>query len=120
MKIATTAPRTLNARFRGIGTMPALRRLLSHASKAETVTKNPNTTRAHTPTDMGDQYLKLRPVSPGVTSTIMCQNFHQLTPRSAVSRTGQITVVGKLTRNAMLAAGSSRGSPEHLLTGTTT
>ena len=94
--------------------IPAPRLLPSHESKADMVTKNPNTSKAHTPTDIGDQYLKLRLVSPGVTFTSMCQNFHQLAPRSAVSRIGQITVVGKLTMKAILAAGSSRGSPENL------
>src|SRR5690348_4138772 len=83
-----------------------------HASRKETATKKPKISSAHTPTDMGDQYLKLRPVSPGVTLTSMCQNLIQLTPRSAVSKMGQIAVAGPAMRNAMRAAGSSRGSPD--------
>ncbi len=51
---------------------------------------------AQAPTDIGDQYLKLRPVSPGVTSMSMCQNFDQLAPRSAVSRMGQKIKAAKL------------------------
>ncbi len=47
-----------------------------------------NTSSSHTPTDIGDQYLKFRPSLPGVTFTSMCQNFHQLAPRSAVRNTG--------------------------------
>ena len=34
----------------------------------------PNTTSAHAPTDIGDQYLKFRPASPGVVFHSMCQN----------------------------------------------
>ena len=86
----------LNTRFTAIGTMPPPLFLI-HASTADTVTKKPKARRAQTPTDIGDQYLKFRPISPGVTSTIMCQNFHQLTPRSAVSKIGQSNVAGKLT-----------------------
>ncbi len=76
----------------------ALRERLSstNASSADTATKKPNISSAQTPTDIGDQYLKLRPWSPGVTSTSMCQNFHQLAPRSVVRSTGQTSSVTKL------------------------
>src|SRR5256885_6997545 len=94
MKMATIAPMMLNALLTSIGMMPPPLFLIQ-ASTAETVTKKPKARRAQTPTDIGDQYLKFRPKSPGVTSTIMCQNFHQLTPRSAVSKIGQSNVADR-------------------------
>src|ERR1700680_2031996 len=92
------APTTLKARPIVAPSRPAGRppRSLTHVSSAETATKNPKTVRAHTPTDIGDQYLKFKPVSPGVTSTSMCQNLDQLAPRSAVNRIGQITIAARL------------------------
>src|SRR5260370_25179438 len=94
MKMATTAPTTLKARLITAGTRGLPRRSLNHASTADTKTKNPKTSSAQTPTDIGDQYLKLSEVSPGVTLTSMCQTRIQLTPRSAVSRIGQMSVAG--------------------------
>jgi hypothetical protein len=72
------------------------RRSRRNDSSAETAAKKPKIKSAQTPTDIGDQYLKLRPVSPGVTSTSMCQNFHQLAPRSVVRSTGHANRVTKL------------------------
>src|SRR3981081_456373 len=68
----------------------------TNASSADTVAKKPKTSRAQTPTDIGDQYLKLRHWSPGVSSISMCQNLGQPAPRSAVSSTGQTNSVIKL------------------------
>src|SRR5438445_13836867 len=107
MKIPSTAPTTLKTRFKNGGTRGLPRRSLGHASAAETNAKKPNTSSPHAPTDIGDQYLKLIPVSPGVTSTSMCQKRDQLTPRSAVRRMGHSTVATRLTENPILAAGSS-------------
>ena len=92
-----TAPTTLNTRFSSGGTKGRPRRSLNHASAADTKAKKPNTRSAHAPTDIGDQYLKLTALSPGVTSMSMCQKRGQLTPRSAVRRMGQTTVATKLT-----------------------
>src|SRR5437868_4963740 len=93
----STAPTTLNSRFSSGGTSGAPRRSLSHASAADTKANNPNARSAHAPTDIGDQYLKLSPETPGVTSTSMCQKRVQLAPRSAVRRIGQMTVATRLT-----------------------
>ena len=43
------------------------------ASRNDTVTKSPNATSAHAPTDIGDQYLKIGASWPGVVLTSMCQ-----------------------------------------------
>src|SRR5712691_11765812 len=75
MKRPRTAPTALNRRFRSIGTTR------TRESNAETVAKKPNTSSAHTPTDIGDQYLKFKPVWPGVTSMSMCQNRGRLVAR---------------------------------------
>src|SRR5215469_13510514 len=104
----------LKTRFKGPGRKGFPRRMLSHASTNDTNAKNPKIKRAQAPTDIGDQYLKLKLVCPGVTLTSMCQNLVQLSPRSAVRRIGQMTVAGKLTRNATRAAASSRASPDSL------
>src|SRR3982075_3052915 len=94
---ARTAPAVLNRRPATPPNGCARFRLSStYASRAETVTKNPRMNSAHAPTDIGDQYLKMGPVSPGVTSMSMCQNLNQLAPRSAVSRIGQTSKVAKL------------------------
>src|SRR5229473_70586 len=100
---AKTPPMTLNAWPKtppigrpGSPTVPRSRRSSTNDSSAETAAKKPKIKSAQTPTDIGDQYLKLRPVSPGVTSTSMCQNFHQLEPRSVVRSTGQTSRVTKL------------------------
>src|SRR5260370_16514140 len=92
MKMATAAPTTLKARLITAGTRGLPRRSLSHASTADRNTKNPKTSSAQTPTDIGDQYLKLSEDSPGVMLTSMCQKRIQLTPRSALSRIGQLNV----------------------------
>src|SRR5207302_51372 len=96
-KMPTAAPTTLNARLKTGGSTGLPRRSLSHASAADTNANTPNTSSPQAPTDIGDQYLKLSPVSPGVTSTSMCQKRVQLTPRSAVRRMGQMMVAGRLT-----------------------
>src|SRR2546427_12347990 len=111
MKMATIAPMMLNARLTTIGMMPPPLFLIQ-ASTAETVTNKPKSRRAQTPTDIGDQYLKLRPVSPGATSTIMCQNFHQLAPTPSVSAMGQISVAAGPTQNATRAASPSPASAD--------
>src|SRR5450759_1461639 len=67
------------------------RRSSTNDSKADTAAKTLNTTSAHTPTDIGDQDLKFRPWSPGVTLMSMCQNFHQLAARSVVRSTGPVS-----------------------------
>src|SRR4029077_14005211 len=112
MNRPSTAPTTLNARLRRRGTKGAPRRWLIHASTKEMKAKNPKTRSAQTPTDIGDQYLKFRLGSPGVTLTSMCQNLIQLTPRSAVKSNGHSNVAGPPMRNAPRAAASSRASPE--------
>src|SRR5260370_19412136 len=60
----------------------ALRERLSSTndSSADTVAKKPNTSNAQDPTDIGHQYLQVRPWAPGATSTSTCQNVHQLPP----------------------------------------
>src|SRR5712692_8561519 len=112
MKIPTSAPSTLKPRLIAIGTKGLPRLTLSHASTNDTKAKNPKSSSAQTPTDIGDQYLKLRLVWSGVTLTIMCQNLSQPAPRSTVSRIGQIAVAGPATRKLILAAASSRESPD--------
>ena len=77
---------TLSGPNRGGPSRP--RRSASQAPRAESPAKMLNTRSSHTPTDIGDQYLKFRPALPGVTFTSMCQNFHQPAPRSAVRSTG--------------------------------
>src|SRR5437762_5984406 len=64
MKMATIAAMMLDARLTTMGMMPPPLFLIQ-ASTAEPVTKEPNTRRAETPTDIGDQYLKLSTVAPG-------------------------------------------------------
>src|SRR5260370_1127948 len=80
---AKTPPMTLNAGPKtppigrpGSPTVPRSRRSSTNDSSAETATKKPKIKSAQTPTDIGDQYLKLRPVSPGGTSTSMRHTFH--------------------------------------------
>src|SRR5439155_1123096 len=65
-------------------------------SATSRTTKKLNTTRAHAPTDIGDQYLKIGPSPPGVVFTSMCQKRRGL-PRSRVSRTGHTSSVGNAT-----------------------
>src|ERR1700682_2486622 len=97
MKRPRIAPTRLNVRPKVAPRRPDGRPLsLAHVSSAVTATKRPKNVSAHTPTDIGDAYLKFRLVSPGVASTSMCQNLDQLTPRSAVSRMGQITTATRL------------------------
>src|ERR1700716_2243894 len=97
MKRPRIDPTRLKARPRVAPRRPAGRPLsLAHVSIAETATNKPKNVSAHTPTDIGDAYLKFRLVSPGVTLTSMCQNLDQLAPRSAVSRMGQITTATRL------------------------
>src|SRR5258708_39967036 len=95
MKMATRAATTVKGRLITAGTRGLPRRSHSHASTADRNTKNPKTSSAQTPTDIGDQYLKLSEDSPGVMLTSMCQKRIQLTPRSAVSRIGQMSVAGR-------------------------
>src|ERR1700687_2197081 len=68
---------------------PRARLSSTYDSRADTVGNRAKINSAQTPTDIGDQYLKLSPWSPGVTSMSMCQNFNQLAPRSTVSSSGQ-------------------------------
>src|SRR5947199_9200334 len=89
MKIPTSDPSTLKTRLTAMGRRPKLPLLRSHASSAEMPTKKPKSNRPQTPTDIGDQYLKLRPASPGVVFTIMCKSLIPLAILSDVSTNGQ-------------------------------
>jgi hypothetical protein len=56
----------------------------------------PKTASTHEPSDIGDQYLKLSPASPGVVFHSMCQNRHGL-PRSSASSSGATIIGGNAT-----------------------
>src|SRR5262245_51569324 len=62
------------------------------APRNDTVEKTANNSSAHAPTDIGDQYLKMGPVFPGVVFTTMCQKRSGW-PRSSVSNGGQSSIV---------------------------
>src|SRR5579884_375641 len=80
-------------------------------STNESVLNAPNTSSAHVPTEIGDQYLKFIPTWPGVVLTIICQNRSGC-PKSIVSKPAQATVSGNALRYAMRTASSERGRPE--------
>src|SRR5262249_36456898 len=72
-----------------------------------TAENSPKNSSSQTPTDIGDAGLKLADGPVG--SASMCQKRIGC-PRSSVNSTGQITIARKLSENAILATGSSRGS----------
>ena len=61
---------------------------MTSASTKEIAANALKPSRPHTPTDIGDQYLKLGPFAPGVVFHIMCQNRSGW-PRSRISSGGQ-------------------------------
>ena len=101
MKRASRLPTTVNAVPKGLAIKaesrsprPPLRRPSRiKVSTNVTSVNRPYSCSAHTPSDMGDQYLKLSPPA-GPVSISMCQK-RSGRPRSAVSRIGQTTSVGK-------------------------
>ena len=78
------------------------------ASRNETSANTPKIRSTQTPTDIGDQYLKLR--LKVRLSIIMCQK-RSGRPRSSVSKIGHRARIGRHRRNASRATGASRSSP---------
>src|SRR5258708_32611312 len=93
---ARIPPTTLNARPRippigrpGSPTVPRSRRSSANDPSGDTAANTANTHSTHTPSDIGDQDLKVRPWAPGVTVLSMCPYLHQLAARAAGQRNGQ-------------------------------
>src|SRR5207244_12779607 len=78
------------------------------ATRNITKAKNPNTSKAQAPSDMGDQVLNTGAPVPALNS--MCQKSSGL-PRSSVSRMGQMSSSGRLIRKAIREVTQSAALP---------
>src|SRR5438128_2510242 len=74
-----------------------------------TKAKNPNTSKAQAPSDMGDQTLNTG--APVPASNSMCQKSSGL-PRSSVSKMGQMSSSGRLMRKAIREVTQSAALPQ--------
>src|ERR1700726_2558676 len=88
------------------------RRSTNHAKRNETNEKSENSNKAHVPSEIGDQGLKLSPPAPGVVLIIMCQKSIGL-PRSMVRKMPHKTTRGNDHMKPMRASDSSRAVPRN-------
>lgn len=82
----------------------------ARASKYAASAKMPKSSSAHVPTEIGDQYLKLKPPLSGVVLIIICQKRSGW-PRSTVSSIAHATNSGNATKYPVRAVASSAGAP---------